>query len=93
MWVPALPIGVSASTQDPVTSTKYPAASTELSRFVPEVEAVEAVEANPTTLRGWAKKVGTGRMQLTGIGKKHHRRRTRIGARKVWDQRTSWRPS
>lgn len=75
--------GVSASTQDSVTSTGCPAGSTESSRFVPEVEGAEVVEANPTILRGWASKVGNGRMQLTGIVKNQRRRRTRIGARKV----------
>ena len=47
------PAGDIASTSEVVASTQYPTTSTGLSRFVPEVEAVEAVEANPTTLRGW----------------------------------------
>ena len=44
-WVSSIPIGVSASTYQW-------AASTESGWFVPEVEAVEAVEAIPTILRG-----------------------------------------
>ena len=46
------PVGDSASTDEVVASTQDPTASTNLSQFVPGVEAVEAVEANPTTLRG-----------------------------------------
>ena len=42
-----------ASTSEALASTENPTASTDLSPFVPGVEAVEAVEANPTALRGW----------------------------------------
>ena len=46
------PVGDSASTGEPVVSTQSLTASTELNWFVPEVEMMEAVEANPTSLRG-----------------------------------------
>ncbi len=49
MGATSAPVGDSASTGDVV-------ASTELSRFVPGVEAVEAAEANPTSLRGVTRK-------------------------------------
>ena len=42
-----------ASTSEALASTENPTASTDLSPFVPGVEAVEAVEANLTTLWGW----------------------------------------
>ena len=45
-------VGDSASSSEVVASTQDLTASTELSRFVPEVEAVEALEANLTTLLG-----------------------------------------
>ena len=50
--VTGAPVGDSASTGGVVASTLNPTASTNLSQFMPGVEAVEAVEANPTTLRG-----------------------------------------
>ena len=56
MGATSAPVGDSASTGDVV-------ASTELSRFVPEVEAVEAAEANPTSLRWWLGKARSGRFQ------------------------------
>ena len=57
------PVGDSASTGEVVASTQYPTTSTGLSRFVPEVEAVEAVEANRTTLRGLLGEARSGRSQ------------------------------
>ena len=47
------PIAIIASTDEPSASTREIVASTNSSHFVPRVEVVEAVEANPHTLRGW----------------------------------------
>ena len=50
-----------ASIPEALASTDYATASTNSSQFVPDVEAVEAVEANPHTIRGPPQSVSVAR--------------------------------
>ena len=88
----SIPINVCASTCRWAASTEDATASTESVWFVPEVKAVEAVEAIPTILRGWHARARNVPLQFTGTWKPRCWRRTCLHTRSTWAQRTSWRP-